>query len=82
MNILSAHALTYITSPEERERMNVLDVLPEVETVVITGYVVIDRHTGQQVGHSYATRARASRRVDQLDNAYGAYRYSVRTVTQ
>lgn len=58
----------------------VLDNLPEVETVVITSYIVIDRHTGQQVGKPHATRARASRRVDALDNAYGAYRYSVRAI--
>ena len=43
-------------------------------------YMVIDRHTGQQVGGTYKSRVRASRRVDQLDNAYGAYRYAVRTV--
>lgn len=41
-------------------------------------YVIIDRHTGLQVGKTYQSRARASRRVDALDNAYGAYRYVVR----
>jgi hypothetical protein len=43
-------------------------------------YIIIDRQTGQQVGGTYKSRVRASRRVDQLDNAYGAYRYAVRTV--
>lgn len=43
-------------------------------------YVVIDRQTGQQVGKQYNSRVRASRRVDALDNAYGAYRYYVRSI--
>ena len=46
----------------------------------ILGYVVIDRHTQQQVGGRYQSRSRARARVDKLDNAYGAYRYSVRTL--
>ncbi|KVU10686.1 hypothetical protein WK62_05325 [Burkholderia ubonensis] len=43
-------------------------------------YEVIDRHTGQRVGKPYATRIAASRRVDKLDNAYGAYRYYTRPI--
>lgn len=41
-------------------------------------YQVYDRHTGLNVGKPLATRAAASRKVDRLDNAYGAYRYGVR----
>lgn len=43
-------------------------------------YIIIDRQTMQQVGSSYTTRMAASRRRDALDNAYGAYRYSVRSI--
>lgn len=46
----------------------------------IVHYVIIDRHTMQQVGQPYKSRSRASARVNKLDNTYGAYRYSVRTV--
>lgn len=41
-------------------------------------WIIIDRQTGAQVGKPYTNRVRASRRVDRLDNEYGAYRYSVR----
>jgi hypothetical protein len=41
-------------------------------------FIVIDRHTGQQVGKPYSTRAGARRAVDRLDNAYGAYRYTAK----
>lgn len=40
-------------------------------------YQVIDRHTGLPVGKPCKTRVAASRKVDRLDNAYGAYRYYV-----
>jgi hypothetical protein len=40
-------------------------------------FIIIDKQTGQQVGRSYSTRVSASRRVDRLDNEYGAYRYYV-----
>lgn len=43
-------------------------------------FIVIDKQTGQQVGKAYASRVGASRRVDKLDNAYGAYRYFVRSI--
>lgn len=43
-------------------------------------FVVIDRHTGKQVGKAYSTKAGARRAVDRLDNAYGAYRYSAKEV--
>jgi|HubBroStandDraft_6_1064221.scaffolds.fasta_scaffold6508927_1 hypothetical protein len=66
MQILSAQALTYITSPQERN----------VE------YVVIDKQTRQQVRGPYATRVRASRMVDRLDNEYGGYRYFVQEVSK
>lgn len=46
----------------------------------IKGYVIIDRHTMQQVGKPYTNRSRARARVDKLDMQYGAYRYSVRTL--
>lgn len=65
MNILSAVALTYITSPQER-------------AAATRTYQVYDRHTDLNVGTPLATRAAASRKVDRLDNAYGAYRYGVR----
>lgn len=42
-------------------------------------YQVIDGQTGRVVG-TYATLRAASRRVDKLDSAYGACRYSVRPV--
>ena len=42
-------------------------------------YQVIDRQTQAVVG-TYKTRVAASRRVDKLDNAYGAYRYYVKSV--
>ena len=44
-------------------------------------YTIIDRHTGKQVGKPYKSKARARTRVDVLDNAYGAYRYSLRDDT-
>ena len=40
-------------------------------------YRIKDRQTGNMVGGLYVTQRRARRRVDRLDNAYGAYRYSV-----
>lgn len=40
-------------------------------------FVVIDRQSGKQVGQPCKTRIAASRKVDRLDNAYGAYRYYV-----
>lgn len=43
-------------------------------------YIIIDRQTGLQVGKAYQSRVAASRRVDVLDNAYGAYRYAVRCI--
>lgn len=46
----------------------------------IVHYVIIDRHTMEQVGKPYTVRSKARARVDKLDNAYGAYRYCVRTV--
>jgi hypothetical protein len=47
-------------------------------------YEVYDRQTGQTIrGRGpYNDRARARRAVDQLDNAYGAYRYGYRPVNQ
>lgn len=41
-------------------------------------YVIIDTHTQQQIGSTYASRIRAQRRADALDLAYGAVRYFVR----
>lgn len=43
-------------------------------------FEVIDRHTAQRVGKLYSTRVAASRAVDRLDNAYGAYRYFARSI--
>lgn len=43
-------------------------------------FEIIDKQTGSRVGQPYGTRARANRRVDQLDNAYGAYRYYVQPI--
>jgi hypothetical protein len=45
-------------------------------------YEVYDRKTGLKVSGRgpYNSRARAIRAVDQLDNAYGAYRYGYRPV--
>lgn len=58
----------------------VIATLPIDNSDRIRAYEVIDRHTGQRVGKPYATRVAASRRVDKLDNAYGAYRYAVRAM--
>lgn len=41
---------------------------------------IIDRQTGYRVGKPYNDRIRARRRVDRLDNEYGAYRYYVRAI--
>lgn len=49
---------------------------------IMTLYVIIDRQTGLQVGQPYKSRSRASRRVDKLDNAYGAYRYYVKPIAK
>lgn len=46
----------------------------------IVGYKIIDQKTGEQVGGIYQDGRRASRRVDQLDNQYGAVRYSRRPI--
>ena len=40
-------------------------------------YQIIDRHTGQIVGHASMLK-RAIAAVDKLDNAYGGYRYTWR----
>ena len=42
---------------------------------MILHYIIIDKQTGKQVGKPYKNGAQASRRVDKLDNQYGAYRY-------
>lgn len=42
-------------------------------------YQVVDGKTGQVLS-THAKRVHASRKVDRLDNAYGAYRYHVRAV--
>lgn len=46
----------------------------------VTRYQVRDTQTGANVGKPYTNRNAARRRVDTLDNAYGAYRYTVVTV--
>jgi hypothetical protein len=43
-------------------------------------YQVIDGRTGLPVGKPYTSYSKALARVDKLDNAYGAYRYSVRAI--
>lgn len=68
MQILSAQAAVYITSPQER-------AAAQART---QQYAVYDKHTGAQVGKPYSSRARAAARRDKLDNEYGAYRYGVR----
>lgn len=40
---------------------------------------VIDRHTGARVGKALS-KAGARRKVDKLDNIYGAYRYHAQRV--
>lgn len=45
----------------------------------IIGYAVLDKQTGRTVRSYGPDQFRAAnRKVDALDNAYGAYRYSVR----
>jgi hypothetical protein len=43
-------------------------------------YLIIDRMTGLQVGKPYTSKSRARKRVDKLDNQYGGYRYTVKTI--
>lgn len=43
-------------------------------------FQVYDRHTGLNLGKPLGTRKAAHTKVDRLDNAYGAYRYGVRTI--
>lgn len=43
-------------------------------------YQIIDRQTGKQIGGVYLDRQRARHRADKLDLAYGAIRYSVKTI--
>ena len=38
-------------------------------------YNIIDRHTGMIIGKPVKSLRAALRKVDRLDNAYGAYRY-------
>lgn len=45
-------------------------------------FAIIDTRTGNQVGSLYTNRKRAVSRADKLDNAYGAYRYTVRTIEE
>jgi hypothetical protein len=42
-------------------------------------FEVYDRITGKVMA-TYADRKKARAKVDRLDNAYGAYRYSFRTL--
>lgn len=46
----------------------------------MTKYAIIDCQTGAQVGKPYINKHRARARVDQLDNAYGGYRYTVKAI--
>lgn len=43
-------------------------------------YVVIDRHTGEQVGKPYTSKNRARCRAEKLDMQYGAYRYIIKPI--
>ena len=43
-------------------------------------YRIYDRKAKCFVGGEYASRVRARRRVDKLDNEYGGYRYCVKEV--
>ena len=49
------------------------------EIAALPIWQVIDNHTGAAMGKPMKRRA-ASRKVDRLDLAYGAYRYSVKQV--
>lgn len=42
-------------------------------------YQVIELKTGFVIG-TYSTRKRARNKADKLDNAYGAYAYTVRSI--
>lgn len=46
----------------------------------MTTYTIYDTRNKVQVGGVYTNSKRASRRVDKLDQEYGAYRYVVRTI--
>lgn len=43
-------------------------------------FLIIDRQTGNQVGKPYNNKARARSRADKLDNEYGGYRFTVKTL--
>jgi len=41
-------------------------------------YLVMDRQTGETIG-TYTSEKRAKTKKDKMDNAYGGYRYFVKT---
>ena len=43
-------------------------------------YEIYNRRTQQVIGKPYSCVKRARRRVDTLDNAYGAYAHTVRMI--
>jgi len=45
----------------------------------MTTYNLIDTHT-KVILKTYTKRSTATKRADKLDNAYGAYRYSVQPI--
>lgn len=52
--------------------------MDQASTSTVTSlFAVVDRQSGQQVGQPCKSRVAASRKVDRLDTAYGAYRYYV-----
>lgn len=46
----------------------------------MTKYIIIDRHTGDQMGKPYTDKNRARNRANKLDLQYGAYRYTVKQI--
>jgi hypothetical protein len=47
-----------------------------------SGYIIIDGHTGNQIGRVYLSLSKAHNRADALDLEYGAVRYGVKRITE
>ena len=69
-----------LTSPAHLKPLNWGFASTTIKVLTVIKYAVVDRHTGEQVGKAYTSKSRARSRVDALDNAYGAYRYTVKQI--
>jgi hypothetical protein len=61
--------------------LNASNITFPAKAANLAQYVVVDRKDGLQATRTvYATKKAATKAADRLDNAYGAYRYSVKAV--